>query len=236
MEGKQLTFSLDIQAPTAVVYRAFTNGPGMGEWFADLVEADPQPGGRFYAWWHGGFYTVGTYVEVEKDHRAVFTWHAKGEPAPTQVEIRITPQGEGAHLELIHSGLGEGEAWDRTAANFTREWTSSFSNLKSVLETGVDKRLFDRPMLGFFIGGLNNPDHAAQLGVPVTTGIIVAGVVDGMGAQASGLKANDVIVEVNGVETPELNTMRAALAGKKGGDVVSMYVYRGAEKDLLLSP
>ena len=235
MEDKNgnLTFSLAVDAPADIVYEAFTNPIALERWFADVVEADPRPGGRFYAWWQAGFYASGIFKEAEKDRRVMFTWHAVGEPAPTTVEVRIESQGQGSLVALVHAGLGEGEAWDHVRANFLREWPVSFTNLQSILEKGVDLRQFNRPMLGFYIGGINDKDKATQLGVPVEKGVIVADVIANMGAQKAGLTGNDVIVSLDGKDIPDLNVLGQTIGSYKGGDRVKMGIYRGAEHLLL---
>jgi hypothetical protein len=61
----------------------------------------------------------------------------------------------------------------------------------------------------------------------------VAGVLDGMGAQKSGLKGDDVIHSVDGVEITSFDSIRQVVSKHKGGDVVETVVYRGPEKIVL---
>lgn len=219
-----------ISASPAHVYRAFATSPGLQEWMADSAAADARPGGRFYAWWNAGFYAVGTFQEAELDKKIAFTWYAPADPAPTVVTVMLEEVDGGTRLELVHSGIGDGDAWDRSAGNFKREWTSSLANLKSVLETGLDRRVFDRPMLGFYIGGLVDENLQRRLGIPVDFGMHVSGVLEGMGAQRSGLQEDDVIASVDGVEVRTYQSLAPVLARHKGGDVVRAVVYRGGEK------
>lgn len=229
-ENRTVDVQSFIAAAPAHVYRAFATSPGLQEWMADAAAADARPGGRFYTWWNAGFYAVGTFQEAELDKKVVFTWYAPVDPAPTVVTVTLEDVDGGTRLELVHSGIGEGEAWDRSAANFKREWTSSLSNLKSVLETGLDRRLFDRPMLGFYIGGLVDENLQRRLGIPVDYGMHVSGVLEGMGAQRSGLQEDDVIASVDGVEVRTYQSLGPVMARHKGGDVVQAVVYRGEEK------
>ncbi len=226
----KLTFKKSIDAPPAHVYRAFTTSQGVEEWMADSAEADGREGGRFYAWWNAGFYSAGIFKEAVKDEKVVFSWHALYEPAPTEVTVELEKTESGTDLKLTHSGLGEGEEWQPAVENFEREWANSLKNLKSVLETGVDKRLYDRPMLGFYIGGLVDEKLKKRLNLPVDFGMHVSGVLDGMGAQRSGLQAEDVIVSVDGTEIRDFQSLTPVLSTRKGGDVVHAVVYRGPEK------
>ncbi len=228
--GKELSYTEHVAAPPAHVYRAFATAQGLQEWMADVVEAEAREGGRFYAWWNAGYYAVGMYQAAEKDRAVQFTWQGRGDPGPTVVHVELEPRDGGTQLTLRHGGLGEGEGWDRAEENYNREWPNSFTNLKSVLETGVDRRLYDRPMLGFFIGGLVDEPMQKRLGLAVDYGMHVSGTVEGMGAERSGLKANDVIAEIAGAEIRTFPDVGAVLSRFKGGDTVQTVVYRGAER------
>ncbi|HUF40125.1 MAG TPA: SRPBCC domain-containing protein [Anaerolineales bacterium] len=227
---RTLTFSEYIAAPVSQVYRAFATQQGLQEWFADVVEADAREGGRFYAWWNVGFYANGLFKAAVKDEKVKFTWQAVGEPGETTVVVTLEPRDGGTQLTITHKGLGEGEAWDAVETNYKREWPSGLSNLKSVLETGVDKRLYDRPMLGFFIGGLVDEAMQKRLNVPVDYGLHVAGTLPGMGAKRSGLKQDDVIAEVAGAEVRTFQTLGPVLSKYKGGEVLNTVIYRNGER------
>ncbi|MCB9133952.1 MAG: SRPBCC domain-containing protein [Anaerolineales bacterium] len=228
MSTQTLTFTQEIQAPPTQVYRAFTNAAALQEWFGDVVEAEPREGGRMYVWWNQGYFTAGQFSHLEENHALAFSWHGLGEPAPTNVRILLTPHGDGTLITLHHEQVPADEV-----AGYNQNWPPSLENLKSVLETGIDKRLYDRPMLGFFIGGLVDENLKNRLGLPISTGMHVAGVIDGMGAQKSGLKGEDVIFSVDGVEITSFDSIRSILGNHKGGDVVEAVVYRGPEKVIL---
>jgi len=116
------------------------------------------------------------------------------------------------------------------AESFRQEWDDSLGNLKSVLETGVDLRIANRPMLGIMPGDFT-PEQAKALGIPVSAGMRLDGVLDGMGAQKAGLQKDDVLVEMAGkVISSDFNSLSNAIAGKKGGDPVTVVFYRGPEK------
>ncbi|GAB4577617.1 MAG: hypothetical protein Fur0022_03480 [Anaerolineales bacterium] len=224
MSTKTLTFTQEVNASPALVYRAFTNTQAIQEWLADAVQADARNKGRFYAWWHQDYYTAGQYGPLEENKKVTFSWQGPGEPV-THVRVLLEENGTGTKVTLYHDDVPEGGE-----EGFNQEWPSALANLKSVLETGVDKRLYDRPMLGFFIGGLVDENLKKRLGIPVDTGMHVAGLLDGMGAQRSGLKADDVIFSVEGVKITSFDSIRGVTGKHKGGDVIETVVYRGAEK------
>jgi hypothetical protein len=116
------------------------------------------------------------------------------------------------------------------AENFRQEWQDSLENLKSVLETGLDLRIANRPMLGIFPGDFT-PEQAEALGVPIHEGLRLDGVVEGMGAQKAGLQKDDVLVEMAGKPIKlDADSLPNAISGKKGGDEVQVVFYRGPEK------
>ena len=226
---KTLTFTKSVNVPAKQVYYAFTNAQALQEWFGDMVEADARQDGRFYSWWNVGYFASGQYRELEDDKKVVLSWQGLGEPSATTVSVELAAHNGHTDITLNHSGIGDGETWQAASEGFSREWESALANLKSVLESGVDKRLFDRPMLGFFVGGMIDARQAKNLEVPVETGVHVSGVLDGMGAEAAGLQANDVIHKVDGIELVDFQALAGVLQDKKGGDIIQTVIYRGPE-------
>ena len=230
MQNTVLTFKQAIEAPVADIYHAFTNAAGLQEWFADVVEADARAGGRFYCYWNDGYYTAGLYESLEENRKVVFTWNGLNEPSPTTVEVSLTENAGTTEVILTHTLPGTGAEWDQLAKSINENWPPMLANLKSVAETGVDKRFYERPLLGFYIGGLVNENLKERLGLPVDRGVHVAGLVDGMGAQKSGLQADDVIYMIDGDLLGEFQAFPPIMARHKGGDVVKAIIYRGSEK------
>mgnify|MGYP001195731505 CR=1 FL=1 len=85
-----------------------------------------------------------------------------------------------------------GHVWAKKVDGFRGNWVESLENLKSVLETGIDLRIANRPMLGIVPGDFTE-EQAKAIGVPIREGLRLDGVVDGMGAQKCGLQKDDVI-------------------------------------------
>jgi uncharacterized protein YndB with AHSA1/START domain len=218
-----------VMAPVSQVYRAFTNSTALREWMGDVTTLDARPGGRVYIWWQNGYYTSGEFISLEPNKKIVFTWLGRGEPHQTQVIVTFKPGQKGTLIRLTQRGLGSGKAWENTPDVFTAEWQSSLENLASVLGSGPDLRITHRPMLGISLSDFN-PEIAKKLGVPVSVGIRLDGVVSGMGAQAAGLQKDDVLIEFAGQELLDFTSLGSAVHGKKAGDTVSVTYYRGAEK------
>ncbi len=218
-----------IRATPAQVYYALTHATALHEWLCDFATVAPRPGGRMYLWWHGDFYSAGEYISLEENKSVKFKWFGRSEPAATEVTVTLTPKPDGTLVVFNHS-VPDGEDWKQRAQGFKTEWDSTLANLASVIETGLDRRTFDRPMLGINISDFN-PDIAKTLRVPVSQGVRLDEVRQGMGAYAAGLCKDDVIVELDGKSiTNDYGSFVAALTGKKGGDKVQVVFYRGPQK------
>jgi uncharacterized protein YndB with AHSA1/START domain len=225
-----LKFKHTLKAPAAAVYRAFSSSTALREWFCDAAQADPRPGGRLYMWWVSGYYTSGEFIALTPNKKLTFTWHGKGEPAPTRVTVSLAAKRDSTVLTVTQDRLGPAKIWAPIAAQYARGWEAALQNLQSVLEAGPDLRIVRRPMLGISGGDDLTPETAAKLGVPVKAGLQLDSLVDGMGAQAAGLQKDDVIVKLGGKKITGYVSLGAALQGHRAGDVVPVAFYRGAEK------
>jgi uncharacterized protein YndB with AHSA1/START domain len=227
-----LSFEQFVKAPPAEVYHALTNSTRLREWMCDIATTDPKPGGRVYFAWHPGFYGCGNFTTLEPDKTVAYTWFGHGEIFPTLVTFSLAGQEGGTQVSLVHSGLGEGEDWERIHKNFQYSWQSAMENLASILDTGQDLRIIHRPMLGILLDDFN-AEIARKMGLPITEGIRLSGVMDGMGAQAAGLQAEDVLVRIGKFETKDYGNLGYILGAYKAGDLVEVEFYRDGEKKTL---
>ena len=218
-----------IYASPARVYYALTHAIALHEWLCDFATVAPRPGGRMYLWWHGDFYSAGEYIALEENKSVKFRWSSRIDPAATEVTVTLITKGKGTQVILSHC-VPDGEDWNKRAQNFKTQCYSTLPNLASVLETGIDRRTFDRPMLGITISDFNL-DIASKLSIPVSQGIRLDEVRAGMGAHSAGLCKDDVIVELDGKPiTNDYGSFITSLSGKKGGDKVEVVFYRGPQK------
>jgi uncharacterized protein YndB with AHSA1/START domain len=225
-----LTYQQFIKAPLQEVFHALTNSTRLREWMCDLATTDPKPGGRIYFAWHPGFYACGHFTALEPGNTAAYSWFGRGEIQPTLVTFTLSGQEGGTQLTLVHSGLGEGQEWESIRQNFQYNWMSALENLVSILETGKDLRIVNRPMLGIQLDDFN-AEIAQKMGLPITEGVRLSGVVEGMGAQAAGLQANDVLVRIGKFETKDYGTLGYILGAYRAGDEVDVDFYRNGVKE-----
>lgn len=224
-DSEALTYERSIAARPADLYRAFTSSTALREWLCDTATTSAHLNGHVFIGWNDGYYATGHFVELLENRVVCFTWQGRGEPAPSQVHVTLQPADGGTTLLLEHSDIGQGPEWGDKTREFDRAWGRSLENLESVVTTGEDLRVTRRPMLGVLLGTLAAAD-AARLGLASTDGVRLSGVVPGLGAEAAGLRQDDVIVAVDGLDTADVNGLRQALRGRAAGDTVTVEFYR----------
>jgi len=218
-----------IQASPSEVFHYFTNSTALRDWLCDGATAEPKPSGRLYMWWNSGYSTSGEYLQLEKDKSISLTWFGRGEPHPTRVDVTLKKKKGGTLLKLAHRKIGKSKKWEDIGQEYEKEWTKALDNLASVLENGPDLRITTRPMLGISINEFSAA-VAEKLNVPVSQGLRLSGVVEGMGAQKAGLQADDVIIGMDGHEITGAGSFSAYIETKRAGDVVEVTFYRCSEK------
>ena len=121
-----------IEASPETVFALLTDATEIKKWQAEIVDADPVPGGVFRLAESGGMQIEGHYVEVVPCSKVVFTWGGIGGVAPGQstVEFLLEPSGTGTLVRLRHYNL--------PASSFDahdREWAlGGLPKLKAVAE------------------------------------------------------------------------------------------------------
>lgn len=228
-ETHTIQISITVTAPREQVYQAFSSSVGWEHWFSDYAEVAPIVPGRLFFFWQSGHHASGVFKEIQENEGLTFTWQGRGEDRETEVTVNLNTAGEGTQVEITHTGLGSGEAWEHIRSTLQSSWESSLENLKSVLETGLDQRLYQRPMLGVYVNQEVNQELADKLGLPVVAGIQIGGVLASMGAEAAGLQAEDILVRLNQHQLVTFNDVGQAIAGLKAGAVVPVDFYRGNE-------
>jgi uncharacterized protein YndB with AHSA1/START domain len=229
-ENQSMQLSETIAAPLKQVYTSFTSSVSWEQWFSDFAEVAPVVNGRLYFYWQAGHHAGGVFTDIQEDERLVFTWQGRGESHESEVTITFQNADQETRVTISHTGLGSGDRWEQSIKSIKVGWESSLTNLKSVLETGLDQRLFQRPMLGIYPNQEIDTELAARLKLPVSNGIQIGGVVPGMGAEAAGLQEGDILTALNQVELKAFQDFGLAMAGAKAGQEVKVVYYRQGEK------
>lgn len=224
-----LTYKLTLAAAPAEVSRAFTHATALRDWLCHAAQTEPRVGGRFYAYWSADYYVSGQYTALAPGNKIAFTWHGATDPAPSTVQVVIKPAAKGTSLTLTHKNLGAGRKWAATLKAMDAGWRDALENLPSVLDHGIDLRIARLPRLGIFLEAFD-AEVAASLGLPIKTGLRLAGVVDGLAAHKAGLQKEDVLVKMGAVALTSFDSLGRALAGKRAGDQLPLVYYRGPRK------
>lgn len=235
MSTENLIFSQLIKTDPENAYRAFTNATELRGWLCNVATVVPRAGGRIYLWWESGYYTSGEYLSTEPGKEVSFTWFGKGEPGVSQVKVNFKPQGSGTLVEVNHTGLGSKPEWAATRSEISKGWKNALENLDSVTATGEDLRFVTRPMLGIILDEFND-EIAEKLGLASSDGIRIGGTVKGMGAEAAGIRENDVITSMGSTATKNFESLNQVLSQHKAGDTIEVVFFRdGKQQNLQLT-
>ena len=229
-ESTTLTFTETIQATPAAIVAAFTQDPLLRQWLCNQSQVNGRMGGKLYLEWQQGFTVMGEFTQIDPDSGVAFTWQGRNEPFVTRVAVTLTSDGGQTAVSLAHSDIPSGEQWASVRQELTDGWKTGLTNLKSVLETGLDQRVYGRPFLGILIAGTVPPEQAEAMGLPIAGGIRINGTAEGSGAAAMGLENGDVIVNIGGTETADYYGLQAAIRPFQVGESVKITFYRHGEK------
>lgn len=96
---------------------------------------------------------------------------------------------------------------------------------KSVMTQLIGKGKVSRGALGVTIQPVTS-DLAQGLGLKETRGVAISGVTPGGAADKAGLKQGDVILQVNGKATNDMNSLRNTIAGMSPGTDITLTIAR----------
>jgi uncharacterized protein YndB with AHSA1/START domain len=130
------------------VFRALTKPKRLTKWFLKDAKIKPKEGSSYTFTWGDGASHTGRVERVVPARSLVLTWPdtIKGKLYKTQVSFTLTKKGKGTLLEVAHDGFKEGPDWVWLYGAIQSGWAYYLTNLKSVLEEGVDLRSgYDNP-------------------------------------------------------------------------------------------
>jgi uncharacterized protein YndB with AHSA1/START domain len=227
MSTQTFTLTRSIQVSPPAVYRAFTTATGLLDWLAHSSDVEARVGGRLYGWDQkaGGF--LGQFTALEKDQRVAFDLFA---PVFGHVDVTLVIQDPTTCLTFTYQGDAPETVhpW----------WQNALDALQAVLETGLDPRLYNRPMLGILISGMVDKEAQERLHLPLDYGILIGGTLPGMGAEKVGFQDGDVLVELSGTPIHDYHSIGAVIGTRNAGDTVHVVWYRGKARhaaDMILS-
>jgi len=132
-------FALDIDASPDAVWRALTEAEELMRWFPLEAEVTPGVGGSMRWSWEEHFdwptridaWEPGRLLRlVQDDYRP----SDDVEPARVVMEFTLETHAGKTRLRLVHSGFGQGAAWDNELDGISEGWPSELGSLRHYLE------------------------------------------------------------------------------------------------------
>jgi uncharacterized protein YndB with AHSA1/START domain len=129
-----VTQRIELNAPTAEVFRHLTTVEGLLRWMAVEAILELEPGGRLQ-WTHeNGATMVGRFIEIDPPHRLVFAYGWKDDlmgvpPESTVVEIELEERDGRTILTLVHRGIP-----DQAVDDHAYGWGFFMSRLKASID------------------------------------------------------------------------------------------------------
>ena len=127
----ELTVTRLLNAAPERVWRAFTSADELAAWFwpdawDTTVSVDLRVGGRYrVASVPIGMAFGGEYLEIEPIDLLRQTWRWDGDDDETLVTIRLTPDGTGTQLEIVHERFTS----DEQVADHLQGWNDCLDRL-----------------------------------------------------------------------------------------------------------
>lgn len=141
MTDLTLTVSRLIKAPAERLFDAWLDPELMTRFMVPRPEmhiseasADPRVGGRFRVVMVGDkdYPHEGTYTEITRPTRLVFTWEAAWSAPDSTVTLTFTREGDATRVDLTHIRFQSEESRDNHAVG----WTGMLANLETQLAKG----------------------------------------------------------------------------------------------------
>lgn len=222
--AKALTFTRKIQASVELVYTYLTNRDDLCDWFCYDAQLRAEVGGHIFArWYEGNRFGLGHFTEIVENEVLSFTWDDG--TSDSIITLELSQDGDFTTVSVAHDGLDAAEHIEF----YNDFWEARLNRLKAVIETGENLDITERVIMGIFPASFDE-EVAKNLGVPVSEGARVGGVVPGYSAEAAGIQTDDVVVQVEDQAIGgENGTIYNATQNKIPGDTVSVKFYRGAD-------
>lgn len=219
-----LTFTKDIEAPLGHVYHAFGTKAGWLEWFAQKGDGHVSKDTVMFLYTEGSGSYVLHFKELNKKNLVTFTLIDLDSYKNAKVRVEMQQNGDQTAVTLaVDTDDGE------LAAKLQDLWEESLTNLKSVVETGKDLTLWNRPFLGINVEDWVTPELAEEKGLSTEYGLLLSSVFEGRGADKAGISGHDIIVKLDNVEIVDYDVLLDVFSQHKAGDTIPVEFYHGSE-------
>ncbi len=152
---REISESVEIDAPRDVVWRAITEAGRVANWFAPNASGRAGPGGHLTVSWGAGAEWTSHFVRWEPPrHLRLVDTLPDEDPVPDgttdpgsamALDYRMEEVAGRTRLHLVNSGLSRDPSWDDAVRMMTNGWRFFLWNLKHYLERHPESR---RTMIG----------------------------------------------------------------------------------------
>jgi len=125
------------------VFAALTERKQLVRWFLRDASIELREGAPFRFTWHGGYTMNGKVRSVRVPTTVELVWidrFPRGRVFKTVARFDLKRKGRGTLLTVTHSGFKSGKKWVALYGAIASGWAYYLTNLRSVLEHGVDLR------------------------------------------------------------------------------------------------
>jgi len=129
--------------PPRRVFSALTRPRDLTRWFVAKATFVPKKGSTFQLAWRGGYVLKGRVSSAVAPRKLDLEWidrFSGGKTFRTEVRFEIAKKGKGSLLSVTHRGFKTGKKWTALYGGIQSGWAYYLTNLKSVLEHGIDLR------------------------------------------------------------------------------------------------
>ncbi|WP_057762794.1 SRPBCC domain-containing protein [Cytobacillus praedii] len=201
-----------VNAPLKQVWDALTMPEHLNRWYSKKAEIDFRIGGKGYMNHGWGAVSEGVFTEIHEMKR--FVLQSIDGDFKTITSLEKVENGIQVSIEYKASFITE---MNQAAKENMLFGTNQFlENLKSVYETGIDIR---SKLWKAWIGIVHTTNDEDR-------GTRVLQVKEGSAAAASGIKPNDVIVELDGVKIVGYESFERALNKKAVNSIAILTIER----------
>jgi uncharacterized protein YndB with AHSA1/START domain len=134
-------------APPSRIFAALTEPSELAKWFVEKAVFPPREGAAFRLTWRGSYTMKGRVLVFDPPTKLHLEWADRFEGKQvfvTEARFTLKKKGKGTLLSLTHRGFKSGKKWIALYGSIQSGWTFYLTNLRSVLERGIDlRRKFD---------------------------------------------------------------------------------------------
>jgi uncharacterized protein YndB with AHSA1/START domain len=215
-KAKSIKFERTVAASADKVFTCFTNAQALREWWCDAAMIQSREGGIVHVAWNNGHFLSGHFTELVPGKKVAFKIRAESDSDRSHVSVSLAGKNGSTVVTLVDES--DGADWVKSIKEIEAGWIEALDNLVSTLETGIDLRAVNRPMLGMDIADFTDK------------GMLLNGVIEGTGAQAAQLAKGDVVQTINGVKMVAWASIEEAVGSLRAGDRVKVAYARGGSK------